>query len=99
MNVSKNKVTMTFFIAISLMINGSTRAQEVINAIHNKEAGTIKIYRKGIAEPLIAQNARADFRPYIHPIKSSNGKGELPQYSPGHHKHQTGLYWGFTRVN
>ena len=99
MNVSKNKVTMTFFIAICLMINGSTRAEEVINAIHNKETGTIKIYRKGIAEPLITQNARADFRPYIHPIKSSNGKGELTQYSPGHHKHQTGLYWGFTRVN
>src|SRR5690606_28175423 len=21
------------------------------------------------------------------------------EFSPGHHKHQTGLYWGFTRVN
>ena len=21
------------------------------------------------------------------------------RYSPGHHKHQTGLYWGLTRVN
>ena len=23
----------------------------------------------------------------------------LTEFSPGHHKHQTGLYWGFTRVN
>ncbi len=23
----------------------------------------------------------------------------MTEYSPGHHKHQTGLYWGFTRVN
>jgi putative membrane-bound dehydrogenase-like protein len=23
----------------------------------------------------------------------------LTEYSPGHHKHQTGLYWGFTRLN
>src|SRR5688500_20260194 len=23
----------------------------------------------------------------------------LTEYSPAHHKHQTGLYWGFTRLN
>ena len=28
-----------------------------------------------------------------------DGQGELTEFSPGHHKHQTGLYWGFTRVN
>ena len=38
-------------------------------------------------------------RPYIHPIVSPDGKGILTEYSPGHHKHQTGLYWGFTRIN
>ena len=90
---------MKFFIALCLMINGSIQAEEVLKAIHNKETGSISIYRKGIPDPLLTQNAKADFRPYIHPIKSPNGKGELTQYSPGHHKHQTGLYWGFTRVN
>ena len=48
---------------------------------------------------ILTQVAKADFRPYIHPIIAPDGKGELTQYSPGHHKHQTGLYWGFTRVN
>ena len=35
----------------------------------------------------------------MHPIVSPNGKGLFTEYSPGHHKHQTGIYWGFTRVN
>ncbi|MFN0128109.1 MAG: DUF6807 family protein [Verrucomicrobiales bacterium] len=51
------------------------------------------------AVPLLTQNARADFRPYLHPILAPDGNGELTQFSPGHHKHQTGLYWGLTRVN
>ena len=99
MNTLKNKASMIFFILLCLMINGSIQAKEILNAIHDKEKGTISIYREGIHDPLITQNAKADFRPYIHPIKSPDGKGELTQYSPGHHKHQTGLYWGFTRVN
>ncbi len=47
----------------------------------------------------MTQVAKVDFRPYLHPIVAPDGRGELTQYSPGHHKHQTGLYWGFTRVN
>jgi putative membrane-bound dehydrogenase-like protein len=48
---------------------------------------------------ILTQNARPDFRPYIHPLISPDGKGTITEYSPGHHKHQTGIYWGFTRVN
>ncbi|MEM6806860.1 MAG: DUF6807 family protein, partial [Bacteroidota bacterium] len=50
-------------------------------------------------QKLLSQIAQADFRPYLHPIMAPDGKGSLTQYSPGHHRHQTGLYWGFTRVN
>jgi putative membrane-bound dehydrogenase-like protein len=49
--------------------------------------------------PILTQVAKEDFRPFIHPIVAPDGKGVLTEYSPGHHKHQTGLYWGFTRVN
>ena len=63
------------------------------------EAGTIAIYRADGTEPLVTQNAKLDFRPYLHPINAPDGNGELTEDSPGHHKHQTGLYWGFTRVN
>ena len=72
---------------------------EPLRAVLDESADTISIYRVGSDSALLTQHARSDFRPYIHPIISPDGKGELTQYSPGHHKHQTGLYWGFTRVN
>ncbi|MEZ4772007.1 MAG: DUF6807 family protein [Bacteroidia bacterium] len=62
-------------------------------------AGTISILRAGETVPILTQNAKPDFRPYLHPIVAPDGKGLLTEYSPGHHKHQTGIYWGFTRVN
>ena len=51
--------------------------------------------------PVIVQqgDSKAHTRPYIHPLRSPDGKHVLTQFSPGHHKHQTGLYWGQTRIN
>ncbi|MGA0560179.1 PVC-type heme-binding CxxCH protein [Larkinella sp. VNQ87] len=63
------------------------------------KTGTLSVFRPGGKTPILVQNAKADFRPYLHPIVAPDGKGVLTEYSPGHHKHQTGLYWGFTRVN
>ena len=65
----------------------------------DQEAGTFSVFRDGESEPILVQNAKPDFRPYLHPIAAPDGKGFVTEYSPGHHKHQTGLYWGFTQVN
>ena len=65
----------------------------------DKEAGTISVFRSGDSEPVLTQNAREDFRPYIHPIVAPDGNGILTEYRPSHHPHQTGLYWGFKNVN
>lgn len=65
----------------------------------NDDRSSIEIYREGGTVPVVVQNAKPDFRPYLHPIQAPGSDAELTQYSPGHHKHQTGLYWGFTRVN
>ena len=65
----------------------------------DKNGEAISIYRVGGETPILTQVTKADFRPYLHPITAPDGKGVLTEYSPGHHKHQTGLYWGFTRVN
>jgi putative membrane-bound dehydrogenase domain len=65
----------------------------------DETTGAISIYHTDGTAPILVQNAEAEFRPYIHPIVAPDGKGILTEYSPGHHKHQTGLYWGFTRVN
>lgn len=60
---------------------------------------TVAIYRANAKTPILTQVTKADFRPFIHPLVTPDGKGILTEYSPGHHKHQTGIYWGFTRVN
>ena len=70
-----------------------------LRVVPDEQAGTIAVYRSGGAEPIVTQHARADHRPYLHPIVAPDGKGVLTEYSPVHHRHQTGLYWGFTRVN
>ena len=72
---------------------------ESLRLVQNDKGGTIAVFRKDGKDALVTQNAKADFRPFLHPIMSPDGKSELTEYSPGHHKHQTGLYWGFTRVN
>ena len=71
----------------------------ILNAEENREDGEILVYRKDSDKPIITQNCRHDHRPYIHPIIPPDDKGPITEYSPGHHTHQTGLYWGFTRIN
>ena len=65
----------------------------------NESGNHVQIFSAGTDKPILTQTAKPDFRPYLHPIVSPDGKGTLTEYSPGHHKHQTGLYWGFTRLN
>jgi len=80
----------------SLMIS----SKEVqLRAVQDKTDETILIFRGNEVKPILTQNAKAGFRPYLHPIIAPDGKGVLTEYSPGHHKHQTGIYWGYTRVN
>ncbi len=65
----------------------------------DQQSGTLSVFRAGTTQPVLTQNAPADHRPYLHPIVAPDGRGVLTEYSPGHHPHQTGLYWGFTRLN
>ena len=74
-------------------------AEVQLRIVQDETAETISIFRGAEKTPILVQNARANFRPYLHPIISPDGKGVLTEYSPGHHKHQTGIYWGYTRVN
>ena len=48
---------------------------------------------------MLTQNAKPGERPYLHPVAAPDGAGTATEFSPAHHKHQTGLYWGFTRLN
>ena len=86
------------FIGYILAGCGSLLADS-LRLVENEDDQTVSVFRDGGSEALLVQNARDDHRPYIHPIMAPDGKGVLTEYSPGHHKHQTGLYWGFTRLN
>ena len=76
-----------------------TAGYENFYATQDEKTGNISIFREGEDKAVIIQNAGSDFRPYLHPLTAPNGKGIFTEYSPAHHKHQTGIYWGFTRVN
>ena len=71
--------------------------KEDVSLIIRQDEGdsTLSVFREGEKNPIVVQNAKPDFRPYLHPIAAPDGKGVLTEYSPGHHKHQTGLYWGY----
>ncbi len=71
----------------------------MLQAAQNEQTGTITVTRTDNKTVVLVQNAGENFRPYIHPIASPDGKGTLTEFSPEHHKHQTGLYWGLTSVN
>jgi len=87
-----------FPLFLSTMLLIPTSARE-LRLERNEVSGTIKVFDGSRKEALVTQHARPDFRPYLHPILAPDGKGILTEYQPGHHKHQTGLYWGITRLN
>jgi len=63
------------------------------------EGGGYAFYREGGGRPILVQNARPDFRPYIHPILAPDGNGILTEDAPEHHPWQHGLYVGLHQVN
>src|SRR4051812_14840071 len=65
----------------------------------NEKKRTWSLLRDDGVLPLLVVNLPRDGRPYIHPIIAPDGNGFLTEYSPSHHKHQTGLYVGFLQVN
>ena len=107
----QNKLYITFFFIFLFSCNTSQTSMNVNNEVKNKtsnsplltasisdEGNSIKIYRNDLDKPILTQNAGTNFRPYIHPIISPDGNSNITEYSPSHHKHQTGLYWGFKGI-
>ncbi len=76
-----------------------SKGLKTLRILQDAQAETISVYRRGARGPILVQNAKRSFRPFLHPIVAPDGRGILTQLSPQHHRHQTGLFWGFTRVN
>jgi putative membrane-bound dehydrogenase-like protein len=109
---SRTRIAVTVVVAVAIVAVGcaslrllkseeppSLQTGRGLTIREDTKAGTISVFRAGHAEPMVVQNAKPDARPYLHPIAAPDGKGVLTEVSPAHHPHQTGLYWGFTRVN
>ena len=92
-----NKTAIKSFAVFAATLHAACAANLTLR--QDSASNTISVYRDNVPQPMLTQNARPDFRPYLHPIVAPDGTTELTEFSPGHHKHQTGLFWGFTRVN
>ena len=59
----------------------------------------ISVLKSDGKQLVLRQVAKPEERPYIHPIYSPDGQTVITEFRPGHHIHQTGLFWGLKRVN
>jgi hypothetical protein len=65
----------------------------------DKADTSFAVFRKNGKEPILTQIVKKEERPYIHPIVAPDGKGVITEFRPGHHLHQTGIFWGLKLVN
>ncbi|MFO0942242.1 MAG: PVC-type heme-binding CxxCH protein [Pirellulales bacterium] len=82
-----------------LCCGNSSAQQSTLRAVQSEDGNEIRILRGGSESAIVTQVAQPGTRPYLHPIAAPTGNGLMTEFSPDHHRHQTGLYWGFTRVN
>src|SRR5690606_34347805 len=73
-------------------------AAQILSVRYDQQSETISVFRNN-NELLVTQHVKPGIRPYIHPIVAPDGNGILTEFSPAHHKHQTGLYWGLKKLN
>lgn len=71
----------------------------ILRVMQDRSSATISVFVNEGKKPVLTQVAKPDERPYLHPIIAPDGKGVLTEFRPGHHPHQTGLYWGLKLVN
>ena len=92
------KILLLTIMLLSGFCQCTTTLGQVLTAQYDINSGTINIFRNETSV-LLTHHVKADTRPYIHPIIAPDGNGTLTEFSPDHHKHQTGLYWGLKKVN
>jgi hypothetical protein len=93
----KNLKGIVFFTFVLCVVCTCTFAQD-LSLRYDEGTEKISVFNGG-NQLLLVQNAQSGVRPYIHPIIAPDGNGVLTEFSPSHHKHQTGLYWGLKKAN
>ena len=93
-----NKTLIAILVIKSIIVSADLSGQ-TFEIQPDYDAGLLNILRSGTSVPVVTQNAKKGMRPYLHPIRTPNGKGVLTEIHPAHHLHQTGIYWGLKKVN
>jgi len=95
---SNTKVFFRFLVLALSGLASITACGQILTVQYDSKTEAINVFREG-TDLLLTQHVKTNIRPYIHPIIAPDGTGELTEFSPDHHKHQTGLYWGLKKVN
>lgn len=96
--MDRPKFILFLFITLLTLCKSTFMPAQLLTAQHDQKSETINIFRNGL-HLLLTQHVKSNVRPYIHPIMAPDGNRTLTEFSPEHHKHQTGLYWGLKKVN
>ncbi len=88
----------TLLLLAQIICYPQDKRNQIFTVRYDQNTETISVFRND-NKLVLTQNVKTDIRPYIHPIMAPDGKGILTEFSPDHHKHQTGLYWGLKKVN
>ena len=60
---------------------------------------SVAMYRIGTDVPLLVQRCEAGARPCLHPLMAPDLDGAVTEFSPDHHHHQTGVFFGVPELN
>lgn len=86
-------------LAALLFLAASPAAVASLIAELDADGDRVVVHRGDPSTPTVTQHALPEQRPYLHPVLAPDGQGVLTQNRPDHHPHQTGIYWGLTRVD
>ena len=71
-------ITASFLLLLFVCCNPSNlKSDQGLTAILDKDAATISVFAGNKNQPILVQNARSDFRPYLHPLQHRMEKGFL----------------------
>ncbi|MCU0713783.1 MAG: PmoA family protein, partial [Pirellula sp.] len=84
---------------LSVPVHGQQQSTPPLTARLADDGNHILVERASSTTPIVTQVALPDHRPFLHPVAAPDGKGLVTQYAPDHHKHQTGIFYGFTNLN
>lgn len=92
------KSLILYGIVVCVLAQVARATAQTLYVVYDQNAETISVVGNG-GGLLLTEHVHPSVRPYIHPIIAPDGNGTLTEFSPAHHKHQTGLYWGLKKVN